>query len=339
MKTIGFKSFIFILIFAFYCNGQEEYIVNQTKFINKLNPSAFGMNQLNRVGVLRNTLKIDETSTLNNSYVFGSLGFPDKNFSIGFDINQFSMGDALPISTNSISVSYVYKIQVSGYSFLLPALTGRFVSSEINSEKLTFGDQLNATTGQILVNSSDPLAQLISNIGYADFGASVIYHSDVLLLGLSLKNLSRPNHSYNKEDEDNKLPLRISVQGGYEFDLNPYERRFLPRFSYLFAYMSFVKFGSTMYMSLAQDFQLGEFNVGFTQQMGSVESFSVNNFGITIGTAMENFDFGIHYNFPFKTPGVVYSPSMFELSVIFDFSIFRRNNRGLYKRLQIDNYY
>ena len=146
MKTIGFKSFIFILILAFDCNAQEEYIVNQTKFINKLNPSAFGMNQLNRVGVLRNTLKIDETSTLNNSYVFGSLGFPEKNFSIGFDINQFSMGDALPISTNSISLSYVYKIQISGYSFLLPAITGRFVSSVINPDKLTFGDQLDATT-------------------------------------------------------------------------------------------------------------------------------------------------------------------------------------------------
>ena len=37
--------------------------------------------------------------------------------------------------------------------------------------------------------------------------------------------------------------------------------------------------------------------------------------------------------------GKVFSPSMFELSVIFDFSIYRRNNRGLYKRLQIDNYY
>ena len=339
MKTKGLTFFVFYMIFTFNCKAQEEYIVNQTKFIHKLNPSAFGMNQLNRIGVLRNTLKINETSTLSNSYVFGTLGFPEKNFSVGFDINQFTMGDALPISSNSISASFVYKIQVSGYAFLLPAITGRFISSELNSDNLVFGDQLDAGTGIQLVNSADPLATQITNIGYADIGASVIYHSDVMMLGLSFKNLSKPNHSYLKENETKALPLRISVQGGYEFDLNPYERRFLPRSSYLFVFMSFVKFGSTMYMSLAQDFQLGEFNLGFTQQMGSVDSFSVNNFGVTIGTAMENFDFGIHYNFPFKTPGVVFSPSMFELSVIFDFSVFRRNNRGLYKRLQIDNYY
>jgi hypothetical protein len=45
------------------------------------------------------------------------------------------------------------------------------------------------------------------------------------------------------------------------------------------------------------------------------------------------------YNFPFKSPGVVYSPSIFELFITFDFSIYRRNRRGQYNRLQIDNYY
>ena len=105
-------------------------------------------------------------------------------------------------------------------------------------------------------------------------------------------------------------------------------------------------------MSFAQDFQLGEFSIGFVEQASFV-SYSdngsggqvvarqagLNNIGITLGLALENFDFGVHYNFPFRNIGTIYSPSMFELSVIFDFSIYRRNNRGLYKRLQIDNYY
>ena len=92
-------------------------------------------------------------------------------------------------------------------------------------------------------------------------------------------------------------------------------------------------------MSLSEDFQFGEFSIGFTQQPASVESFALNNFGLTMGLAFENFDFGINYNFPNRKPGTVFSPSIFELSIIFDFSIYRRNNRGLYKKLQIDNYY
>lgn len=334
------RLFFFMISLAFILTveAQEEYIVNQTKFIQKVNPSAFGMNQLNRVGVLFNTLKINENSVLDNRYVFGTIAFQEKNFSLGFDVNQFKMND-IGLTSNAINVSYIYKIQMGGYSFLLPAITGGWVNSSIDIDGLIFGDQLDATTGFIQALTNDLLAPQISNMSYVDLGASLIYHSDIFMLGLSIKHLNKPNASFNQEDNTNVKPLRIAFQGGYEFDLNPYERRLLPRFSYMFAYMNFVKYGDAMYMSLAQDFQLGEFSVGFTQQMGSVNSFALNNFGITVGAAMENFDFGIHYNFPSRKPGAVFSPSMFELSVIFDYSIFRRNNRGLYKRLQIDNYY
>jgi hypothetical protein len=92
-------------------------------------------------------------------------------------------------------------------------------------------------------------------------------------------------------------------------------------------------------MNLAQTFQLGEFSIGFVQQASSVESFALNNIGLTMSLSVENFEFGINYNFPIRNINTVYSPSIFELSVIFDFSIYRRNNRGLYKMLQIDNYY
>ena len=37
--------------------------------------------------------------------------------------------------------------------------------------------------------------------------------------------------------------------------------------------------------------------------------------------------------------GKTYAPSIFELYLTFDFSKFRRNTRGLYKRIQTDNYF
>ena len=37
--------------------GQEEYVVNQAKFLQKSNAKLLGMNQLNRVGVLYNSLE------------------------------------------------------------------------------------------------------------------------------------------------------------------------------------------------------------------------------------------------------------------------------------------
>ena len=339
---------VLISVFCLQINlyGQDDYIVNQAKFLQKSNSSFYGMNQLNRVGVLYNSIKVNDQLAMDNKYVFGSIAFQDKNFSLGFDINSFKLND-IGMTTSLANLTYVYKIQISNYTFFLPAISLGMISSRINTDRLIFGDQLSMATGFIASESQDLLAPMISSANDYDIGASFIIHNEYYMAGLSLKHLTKPNISYNKEVEVN-LPIRIGVQGGYEFNINPFERRFLPRFSYLYTFINFVKYGPSNYIGLGQEFQFGEFAIGFTQQasmvksiQGGVESqsFSLNNIGLTLGLALENFDFGINYNFANRKPGKVYSPSIFELSIIFDFSIYRRNNRGVYKKLQIDNYY
>ena len=336
-KIWFFIATIFILSSTNKVFGQEDYVVNQAKFLQKFNPSSFGMNQLNRVGVLYNSLRVNEASAMDNKYFFGSIAFQEKNFSLGIDVNSFKLNDT-GLNSSLANLSYVYKIQLSNYTFFLPGITVGLGSSRVNVENLTFEDQLNTSTGFISTESIDPLAPIISDINYFDLGASFIIHNEYYLVGLSLKHLNKPNMSFNKEVPFAK-PISIGLQGAYEFNINPFERGFLPRFSYLYTYLNFRKYGDSMYIAFGQDFQLGEFSLGFTQQGGSVDSFALNNFGLTLGLALENFDFGINYNFANRKPGTVFSPSIFELSIIFDFSIYRRNNRGLYKKLQIDNYY
>ena len=336
-NRLTFLILIILINLSFKGYSQEDYIVNQAKFLQKSNPSHFGMNQLNRVGVLYNSLRINEATAMDNKYAFGSIAFQDNNFSLGFDINSFRINETGLISS-LVNFSYVYKIQLSNYTYFLPSVTLGLGSSRVNVENLIFEDQLNMATGFISTESIDPLAPIISNVNYFDLGASFIIHNEYYMVGLSLKHLNKPNVSYNKEVPYAK-PISIGFQGGYEFNINPYERSLLPRYSYLFTFLNLTKYGESIYMSLAEDFQFGEFSIGFTQQAASVDSFALNNFGLTLGLALENFDFGINYNFPNRKPGSVFSPSIFELSIIFDFSIYRRNNRGLYKKLQIDNYY
>ena len=91
-------------------------------------------------------------------------------------------------------------------------------------------------------------------------------------------------------------------------------------------------------MTFSQELQLSNFSIGLNQKASLVEQFNLNNIGLSLGLAIENFDFGFQYNFPLRKLNQVYSPSIFELHLTFDFSPFRRNNRGLYKRLQTDNY-
>jgi type IX secretion system PorP/SprF family membrane protein len=337
-KTILTYRLLFIaFLFGTLLQAQEEYIVNHSKFMQKSNPSYFGFNSLNKVGVLYNSMKLNEYDRMDNKYFFGSLTFQDQGFSLGVDINSFKI-QTTGLTSNLANLTYIYKLQFDNDTYFLPAVTIGFGNSTVNPENLIFEDQLNTSTGFINTESIDKLAPQISNVNYFDLGASFILHTDKYLAGLTFKHLNKPNTSYNKEIPYEK-PVQISLQGAYEFDLNPYERRFLPRYSYLYAYGSFTKFGDALLIYLSQDFQLGEFSIGLSQQAASLNSFALNNVGVSIGLAIENFDFGLLYNFPFKSPGVVYSPSIFELFITFDFSIYRRNRRGQYNRLQIDNYY
>ena len=189
------------------------------------------------------------------------------------------------------------------------------------------------------------MTPFISNSSYFDLGASFIIHNEKYLAGLSFKHLNKPNTSFNKEEKLEK-PIQISIQGAYEFDLNPYERRFFPRYSYLYAYLAYTKFGEANIIYLSQDLQLGEFSFGLSQQLGSgLNGTGITNIGVSLGLAIENFDFGLLYNFPSRKPATelsapgVFSPSIFELFITFDFSIYRRNRRGQYNRLTTDNYY
>ena len=336
-KTTTYFCLLITLLLGGNLYSQEEYIVNHSKFMQKSNPSYFGFNSLNKVGVLYNTIKLNEYDKLDNKYFFGTMTFQDQGFSLGVDINSFKI-QTTGMTTNLANISYVYKLQFDNNTYFLPAVTIGFGSSSVNPDNLIFEDQLDTSTGFINSQSIDKLAPGISSINYFDLGASFILHTDKYLAGLTFKHLNKPNTSYNKEIPFEK-PIQISLQGAYEFDLNPYESRYLPRYSYLYAYGSFTKYGDALLIYLSQDFQLGEFSIGISEQAASLDSFALNNIGVSIGLAVENFDFGILYNLPFQSPGIVYSPSIFELFITFDFSIYRRNKRGQYNRLQIDNYY
>lgn len=327
---------LFLIFIAHMGWGQEDYYASQSRFMQKTNPSYFGVNNLNKVGVLYNSLSLGQNSSSDNKYFFGVISFDDKKFSLGFDVNSLKI-TSTNLTISSFKISYIYKIQLTNNTYFLPGVSMGIGNTQVNKEALIFEDQLNATSGFINTETIDPLGDLLGNANYFDFGVSFLIHNQNYILGLSLKHLNRPNTSLNKEREYNK-PLSLSLQGGKEFDINPFERSFLPRYSYLFTYGSVSKIENNLYLNFIQEARLGEFSLGFNQKISNVGGFNFNSLGAAIGIQFENFEFGLAYNFPFRKQARVFAPSIFELFVTFDFSKFRKNQRGFFKHLQIENY-
>jgi len=332
-------TFCILLLFFSEGFGQDDVIVSHSRFMQKVNPSSFGMNNINKTGVLFNTVSIAGNTAINSRYFFGAISFDSDNFSLGIDVYSLSM-DNVGLVNNMPTLSYIYKIQVDNDVYFLPSISIGSGSARIDNSRLVFEDQLSLVSGYLQTESRDPLAALIGNVNYLDLGASFLVHSSNYLVGLSLKHLNQPNNSYF-EGEVNKLPIRYSIQGGYEFDVNPYDRPLLPRYSTILAFINASKMGDNLDIYLSQEAQLGQFSIGLNQQFKKTQNFGFTNIGLSVALAYENFEFGALYNFPFQNPlkTIVYSPSTIEVFLTFDFSPYLRNKRGDYRRISIDNYY
>ena len=88
IKQIKYLLIIFLVtINNCFFYGQDDYIVNHSRFMQKTNPSYFGFNSLNKVGVLYNQMKLNEFDKMDNKYVFGAISFDNLDFSLGCMIN------------------------------------------------------------------------------------------------------------------------------------------------------------------------------------------------------------------------------------------------------------
>ena len=333
-----------IIIFAFliplFGIGQEDMIISHSRFMQKVNPSAFGINNINKTGVLYNSQALINNNRIESQYFFGAISFDSDNFSLGLDVYSLKMDNTGLVNTKP-RLSYIYKIQFDNEVYFLPSLTLGLGSSRIDTGKLIFEDQISLVSGFLQTQSQDPIVDQIGSSNYMDLGASFIVHSNNYLFGVSIQHLNQPNISFNKEVADYTLPIRYSIQGGYEFDINPYDRSIMPRYSTIYAFMNASRMGENLDIYLSQEAQLGSFSIGLNQQFRKTNNFGFTNIGLSVALAYENFEFGTLYNFPFRSPTntAVYSPSTIEVFLTFDFSPYLRNKRGDYRRLSIDNYY
>ena len=124
-KIITYCILLTTLLLGRSLYAQEEYIVNHSKFMQKSNPSYFGFNSLNKVGVLYNTIKLNEYDKLDNKYFFGTMTFQDQGFSLGVDINSFKI-QTTGLTTNLANISYVYKLQFDNNTLFLACSYHRF---------------------------------------------------------------------------------------------------------------------------------------------------------------------------------------------------------------------
>jgi type IX secretion system PorP/SprF family membrane protein len=329
MTKIYIYSVFAFLFINLTINAQENLYLNQNKLLGALNPSFYGFKEAANIGVANTNQKIsNEDSYIQNTFAFGSFYFEDYNFSLALDVNSFQ-NSALGFNATQANVHYIHKTKLTYNWTMNASLSLGYGNNRLDFSSLIFGDQIDPFSGSIIGFSRDPVTAN-NNIRYFDTGASAHAHNNKnMFFGLSIKHLNNPNVSLNNDSNDTK-DLYISVQAGYELDLNPVGQSFLPEDSFLFLYSSFSKQASKSRISLYQEILLNNFSFGVNQHLNSYEGIGLGSIGTSASVFFNQIEIGINYSFEIASKSITSIPyNYFEVYMVFDFSrILGRFSRG-----------
>lgn len=183
-----------------------------------LNPALTGATGQARAGInYRNQWPaIDANFTTMSAYF--DYFIEDKSSGVGIIINRDVEGLAGLRSLN-VGLQYSYELYLTENLGFRPGAQIGLYNRDINFNKLTFGDQFDPATGEFLDQPSAEQFRTNFSKTFFDLSLGGVFFTKVAYLGIAAFHLNQPNQSII--DEDNKLPVKLSVHGGFKFYMKP----------------------------------------------------------------------------------------------------------------------
>lgn len=182
-----------------------------------LNPAFTGATQLTRVGSNYRTQWPALQANFVTLSAYADHFIEDKNSGIGILIQTDKEGLA-GLRSNSFTASYAYQLPISEKFTVRAGLNAGYFLRDINFSNLTFGDQYDAN-GVLINPTTAEQFDTGANKSFFNIGSGALLYSDDIWLGLAVDHLNKPNQSLIGEDD--RLPMKFSVHGGYKFYFKP----------------------------------------------------------------------------------------------------------------------
>ena len=182
-----------------------------------MNPAFAGSTQQGRVGInYRNQWPaIDANFTTISAYA--DFFIEDKNSGIGAMLTRDYVG-IVGLQSISFALQYAYQLQITKEVSFRPGVQVAIVNRSINFGNLTFGDQFDASTGQI-ANSTAEALNTGQNKFFPDISFGGLFFSKNAWLGVAAHHITQPNQSILGAKDF--LDMKFSVHGGWKFFFRP----------------------------------------------------------------------------------------------------------------------
>lgn len=178
-------------------------------FAGSTNQARFGINYRNQWPA------IDANFTTISAYF--DTYIEDKNSGVGVMLTRDREG-ILGLQSLSLAAQYSYNLSLTeGLSFR-PGVQLALYQRSVNFDKLTFGDQFDPATGDV-VNPVSAEALSGGNKFFPDLSFGGLFYTPTAWLGIAAHHITQPNQSLL--GEESKLPMKISAHTGIKFHFRP----------------------------------------------------------------------------------------------------------------------
>lgn len=236
-----YLTLLFVLLMPALVKGQDPQFSQFYAASQYINPAYAGSSLQGSAGITyRNQWPSIEASFVT---MIGFLDYyiEDANSGIGLLLSYDRQGIA-GIRSTQVALQYAYQLYITDWLTFRPGFQASFNNGHVNFSDLVFPDQIDPVTGQVIGVSGENFGGGLSK-NYIDLTAGGLAFTQNSWLGVSVHHLNTPNYALVDNGVQQNLARKISVHGGYRFNLGagvmgqglfarPQERSLTPTFQY-----------------------------------------------------------------------------------------------------------
>lgn len=322
-----FKLFI-LIIGCFFCSkmrAQDPIFTQYFLVPETLNPGFTGFMETTYTGVIHREQWPDLNLKIDTDYAFVNTWSEKMNS--GFGLSFLNQRESVSnYNYSQVNANYAYKVRLSDEWDFRPSIEVSFGLKDFAFKNLLLEDQINIKSGQNNSNSIDPLL-INDKITFFDFSAGMVFNTDDLWIGLSMKHLNRPNIAFN---ETENLPLNtfFSLSSGYEFLLADYlDVQFFPYATKLFVTSNYMQQGEYNRLDLGASILFEKIFFGAIAVTNPAKNSANGNNLLTsvnlfTGLQYEHLRLGLSYDM--NTSKLGRTGGTYELSLTYQFDLWKK---------------
>lgn len=318
-----FKLFIIIIACCFYSKTRAQDPIFTQYFLipESLNPGFSGFMETTYTGIIHREQWPDLDLKIDTDYAFVNTWSENMNSGLGISIlNQRE--NITNYNFSQINANYAYRVRINDDWYFRPALEAGFGFKSFAFQNLLLEDQINIRTGRINTSSIDPLLRN-DKVSFFDISAGMVFNTEDLWIGLSMKHLNKPNISFST---DGNVPLDtfFSLSTGYEFLLANYvDVIFFPYATKMFVTSNYMQQGRYNRLDIGTSILFEKMFFGATAvtnpAKNGINSHLLTSVNLFTGLQYDHLRFGFSYDL--NTSKIGKTGGIYELSLTYQFNL------------------